>query len=275
MELFYTDLLESTVDADALQIKNVSILGKSSKNNREYTDTALNDAVGLFEGVSAYANHRERNKRDVREIIGSFINVRKVGDRVKADLQLLKKESWLLEVAEKMPKAMGFSIDATAKVRRVTGKEIVESISSVKSVDLVDSPATVKGLFESENDMEEKELLEKLQKIELQEKALESRAKELDVKEKELELERKKYERNRAILEKIEKELPKEIITESFICSVQALDDDKLIDAVIKDRKHVYEIAQKPAGKDNTLSGCAKDGKLSTDQVREKLKESK
>ena len=56
-----------------------------------------------------------------------------------------------MEIAEKNPNRIGMSHDAMGKEKMVSGRRIVESIQSVKSVDFVQNPATNKGLFESED----------------------------------------------------------------------------------------------------------------------------
>ena len=56
----------------------------------------------------------------------------------------------LFEVAERKPNRFGLSHNAAGDVVERNGRRIVESIKSVLSVDLVQNPATVKSLFESE-----------------------------------------------------------------------------------------------------------------------------
>ena len=48
--------------------------------------------------------------------------------------------------------SLGFSHHADIIVRKSNGKTVVESIDKVHSVDLVNVPATTKGVFESEAD---------------------------------------------------------------------------------------------------------------------------
>ena len=55
----------------------------------------------------------------------------------------------LLEAARRYPNKFGLSHVARAKTARRGGREVVEEIERIESVDFVTDPATVKGLFES------------------------------------------------------------------------------------------------------------------------------
>lgn len=56
----------------------------------------------------------------------------------------------IVEAAQRNPRRFGLSHHAEGRVVQRQGKSVVESIESVKSVDLVQSPATNQGLFESQ-----------------------------------------------------------------------------------------------------------------------------
>src|SRR5262249_25971699 len=56
----------------------------------------------------------------------------------------------LVEAAERNPRRFGLSHNAEGRVAHRDGKTIVESIEKVRSVDVVQNPATNAGLFESE-----------------------------------------------------------------------------------------------------------------------------
>jgi len=155
------NLSESTVDKENSIIKNVALLSTQSANNREYTESCLESSKPLFEGVKSYVNHqhpKERgNSRDFRDIIGGYSNIRVEEGKVYGDLQLIESEHKIkiLSMAESMPDLAGNSIQAMGKYHRKDGKEIVEELTKIHSVDLVTNPATTGGLFESIEDMEE------------------------------------------------------------------------------------------------------------------------
>ena len=265
---FIQELCESTVDKQNLVIKNVSVLGVTSKNKRTYTEKALQSGVRLFEDAAAYANHTD--KRDVRDLMGTFKNARIEGNRVKADLHLLEKERWLLEVAEKMPKKVGFSISATAQLKKGNNEEIVEDIVSVKSIDLVDSPATVAGIFEevikdmAMTDEEKKKMTE----LEEQVKQFMAEKQSLIEEKAKVETEKKRL----AIREQAEKALPKEAISPTFLKMLESVDN---VEEAIKDRKVFVEEARKGfhvPQKDNTLPTGTNGVKYTKEQIKEELK---
>lgn len=157
------------VDREAGVIHGVKVLGRESKNGRSYNDQAMADAARLTEGVKVHVNHPERDKpnreRGIGEMFGELKNVVIKADGNYADLHYLKKHPLaesVAERAERFPKSFGLSQNADGKVRVAGGKQIVESLVTLRSVDLVDTPATTAGLYESEG---EKTLLEFVQAI--------------------------------------------------------------------------------------------------------------
>src|SRR6185295_9697179 len=72
------------------------------------------------------------------------------------------------ERATKFPRSLGFSHVAVCKTKRVNGREVIEAIQRVESVDLVARPATNAGIKESTQQgktMDEKEKAELLAKV--------------------------------------------------------------------------------------------------------------
>ena len=153
-------LNEAFLDKESLIIKNVVLLGAISKNNRVYSPNAMQEAVDLYNGVKAFANHpplndNKKNLRDIRDLIGKFIFPKFEDNKIKADLKLLTNAKWVMEIAENMPETVGFSHNVLGIVAKKDGREIVESIKSVKSVDLVTDPATTSSMFESKEETSE------------------------------------------------------------------------------------------------------------------------
>ena len=144
------------VDADSGVIHNVKILGRKSENGRTYSDRAIADAVKLYEGIDVNIDHPSRSKpgaeRGMAEWAGVLEGVTERADGVYGDLKLLKNHTLtpqLMEAAERMPGNFGLSHNAMGDVVGPKGKQVVESLGMVRSVDIVRSPATVAGLFES------------------------------------------------------------------------------------------------------------------------------
>lgn len=153
-----TTYLESapTVDAAAGILRGVKLLGSVSRNGRRYTEKAMKEAVGLYDGRKIYLNHPNRNAvgedRPFQDWVGESRNPIIKPDGIYGDVQLRQKSEYfegIIEAAEKFPKSVGFSHVADGKSRMEGGEEIIESITEVFSVDLVTDPATTSGFFES------------------------------------------------------------------------------------------------------------------------------
>ncbi len=146
-----------TVDREAGVIRNVKILGNASKNGREYSEGAKKDAAKIYEGLGVNLNHPDRGDkrdRDVEDGCGWLESVHVEPDGVYGDLHYFKthpQASLIAEAAERKPDRFGLSHNADGRVVRQGNKNVVESIVSVKSVDIVQNPATNKSFFESED----------------------------------------------------------------------------------------------------------------------------
>ena len=153
---FGTEFLEATFDKENIKINGVVLLNTQSSNNREYTRECMMGAVKLFEGVKAYVNHpsteeTKTGRRDVRNLAGKYINARFSEGKIRADFIGLPNENGklYLDIAKTMPDIAGNSQHAEGKFRISGGKQIVESLERVRSVDLVAEPAATAGMFES------------------------------------------------------------------------------------------------------------------------------
>ena len=146
------------VDKEAGVIRGVKILGQTSRNGREYSPQAMRQAAALYEGIGVNTNHPSRAtpnvSRTIEEGVGWLENVTVKPDGVYGDLHVIKSHQMansLFEIAERKPDRFGLSHNAAGDVAKVGNKSLVESVKSVRSVDLVQNPATVKSLFESED----------------------------------------------------------------------------------------------------------------------------
>lgn len=273
---------EATISGSV--IHNVKLLGEISKNKRTYSEKSLNDAVALYENVGFYFDHptkrelRERGgSRKVMDLAGKVRNARRQGKEVRGDVQLLDfKESnaapFVKALAEQMPEMAGFSHRAAGKITK--GKDgandVVESLSHVFAQELVTDPATTSGLFESlehpddptgENEMEIKDLtLEGLRKdrpdlvrsieTEIAEGAEMKALKADNVRMKdEAELREKEDKKtaHKALVQKklTDSKLHEDVITETFRGQLNEAKDEKVIDALIDDRKELAEKRKK------------------------------
>ncbi len=155
LELTFSDT--HSVDRDAGVIRGVRVLGRHSRNGREYSDQALSEAARLYQGIGVNLNHADRREssleRPVEAGFGWLEAVEVRADGVYGDLHFFKSHpqaAMIVEAAERNPRRFGLSHHAEGRVTRSHGKNVVESIERVRSVDMVQNPATNAGLFESE-----------------------------------------------------------------------------------------------------------------------------
>jgi hypothetical protein len=95
----------------------------------------------------------ERKDRPLAEAFGWIRNVRQEQGAVYGDLHYLKSHpqaELVAEAAERNPNRIGLSHHAEGTVRMDGQRVIVETVERVHSIDLVQTPATNAGLFESE-----------------------------------------------------------------------------------------------------------------------------
>lgn len=148
------------VDRANKVIRHVKILGKDSRNQREYTAGARMEAATRYEGMTVNLNHPSKEQikrsRGIEEKWGWLEGITNEDDGVYGDLHYLESHQYtpqLLELAERNPKQFGLSHNADCVGHRVGRKEVIESVEKVRSVDVVQRPATTTGLFEEEEEI--------------------------------------------------------------------------------------------------------------------------
>lgn len=159
--------LDARLDGEGRRIRDIAMLRSQSKNGYRYSVAAMQAAARLFEGAPAYLDHPPQmtgaagkpgvarangatGGHSVRDLIGRFTNVRLQGDLVRGDLQLLPgpEGDKVLALAEQMPSAVGFSIEAQGILTQQGGEKIVTELTAARGVALVTEPAATRGLFE-------------------------------------------------------------------------------------------------------------------------------
>jgi hypothetical protein len=150
-------LSRDQVDVEAGVIRHVKVLGRTSKNGREYSEQAVRDARDLYEGHDVTIDHdrkEPRRERGLGESFGVLRNCVIESDGVYGDLHYLKSHPvapMLVERIQRFPQNIGLSHNAEGRTTRSGGRVIVESLSKLNCIDLVRNPATTNGMFESEN----------------------------------------------------------------------------------------------------------------------------
>jgi hypothetical protein len=152
-------LTSPRVDRENGVIRGVRIIGRISKNGREYSDKALRQLAEMYEGISVNIDHPSRHEpgreRGVSERFGELRNITKRANGIFGDLHYSKSHSLanhVADLAEGLSSQLGLSHNAEGTIVNQNGRNVVESVERVLSVDLVTEPATNAGLFESRDD---------------------------------------------------------------------------------------------------------------------------
>ena len=121
-----------------------------SLNRTYYSDKTLQEAAPLFEGVKAFADHKE-GPRSVSEVVGWYSNARyEAGRGIVAEFNALESQDWFLgPLRESYDRGktdlIGFSINGSGirAIEKRDGQNVwnVSSITSIESVDGVINPS--------------------------------------------------------------------------------------------------------------------------------------
>ncbi|MBT4866813.1 MAG: hypothetical protein HON53_17045 [Planctomycetaceae bacterium] len=144
---------EVEIDQARRLVRNIALTGRDSKNGYRYSEQALEQAVPLYENKPVFLDHAvsvsRPHERSARDLVGSIVNPRYEGGRVRSDVQLLDTEAGrtFLALSESKSPAVGMSHVVLAE--RGDDRAIVEKIHDVVSVDAVVFPATTSTFSES------------------------------------------------------------------------------------------------------------------------------
>lgn len=164
------------VDEEAGVIFRVKVLGRFSRNNHglteavngsEYSPGCMRSALGDYEGRKVKCDHppdrtNPGKERSIEATFGVLRNCVIESDEdgqpaIWADLHCLTSHPMYPRVVEDVKKGLGvygLSHNAAAKRERFdrgAKRLVIEELSTVRSVDLVDKPATNRNLWESEH----------------------------------------------------------------------------------------------------------------------------
>lgn len=154
LEVVQSSPADVRVDKEAGVIHGVRILGPESRNGRTYSAEAIRKAVNLYENRNVNYDHPPQGapERHFADRAGWLANVREVTGGLSGDLHFLKSDpraAKLCEAAERRPESFGLSHNAEGRIVKKNGRNVVEEITRVRSVDVVADPATTRSLFES------------------------------------------------------------------------------------------------------------------------------
>ena len=152
---------DARLDRRSGVVRDVKIIGLTSKWGYDYSPDALRRAAPLYEGVAVNIDHPPRDRpgtaRAYESRFGRLRDVRFVpGDGLRGNLHYNRghrlAEQFEYDV-EHDPSNCGLSHNARGPVRRRGDRMVCEAIESVHSVDVVADPATTRGLFEGGSSM--------------------------------------------------------------------------------------------------------------------------
>jgi len=149
-------------------VSDVSVIttGEAKGHNVLIDGTTLRQVKACLDSKPSGAKVKCDHWTGFSNIVGTLRDARISGDRVRADLHLLKehdKRDLILELAEAQPDTFGFSIAFVGSREKGKDGNQYARVSQLKSVDLVDEPAAnPTGLFsqgvDSDHSLKDKNL---------------------------------------------------------------------------------------------------------------------
>lgn len=138
-------------------IRNVTIIGITSKNNRIYPREVLEKAAAKFEGAQVFIDHRDPDStmpNSIRNLAGTVSGIYFDANKNALMARELKPcgpaAGILQDCANTAPKHCGLSVDVEGEGEKAANGWLrVTNIENVNSVDLVSRPASTRNLFES------------------------------------------------------------------------------------------------------------------------------
>jgi len=235
-----------SVDEDNRLVKNVALTGGESRNGYTYSESALQEAVHLYEGKPVFLDHaRDRTRpqdRSTRDLVGSVTHATFREDRIRGDIRVLDTESGQMFLKLLEMETPGVGMSHVVKARRSADGKLVEQIADVISVDVVINPATT-STFRESVDVEtgaSNKHAEALQCLDEQVTQLESERDQLLSENLKLKRCVESFQRKDQIAQLIsESQLPDQAVTDFFVKQLESASDHKTQRQMIQDRLHI------------------------------------
>lgn len=147
-----------TIDTASRMVRNVALTGTDSRNGYRYSESALREAVALYDQKPVFLDHApDRMKprdRSARDLVGNIINPRYEDQRIRGDIRVLDTESGRTFLALAHSNLPGVGMSHVVLAQRSSDGSLVESIRDVVCVDAVINPATTYTFRESTTSLE-------------------------------------------------------------------------------------------------------------------------
>jgi hypothetical protein len=142
---FFCFAESAEIDAELGIIKNVSVMtkGPARGHNLIIDDTTLEQVLSAASEFQKGVKVKVDHGGGVFSIVGSVRNFRIEGEKLKADLHLLKtadKASHILELARELPDTFGMSVSIHGQHETI-GDETYARCNRIRSCDIVTDPA--------------------------------------------------------------------------------------------------------------------------------------
>lgn len=141
----------ASIDVEGGWLRGVKFCGIESANGRRYPKELLAANLSKYENRPVYFAHG-KDERHFHEQAGQTRNPVLKDDGVYGDVKCLVKDPYVpkfLEAARDMSDTIGMSHSASGDGKMEGDTLVVTELNEVFSVDIVTSPATTRGLFES------------------------------------------------------------------------------------------------------------------------------
>lgn len=144
-----------SIDPQARLVLNVALTGQDSRNGYRYSESALREAVLLYDQKPVFLDHApDRLKprdRSTRDLVGNIINPRYEDGRIRGDIRVLDTESGRTFLALAHTNLPGVGMSHVVIAQRSPDSNTVEAIRDVVCVDAVVNPATTQTFRESQD----------------------------------------------------------------------------------------------------------------------------
>ncbi len=234
----------SRVDADERVVRNVALSGNVSKNGYRYSDDALSRAVPLYMQRPVFLDHagdpQRSRDRSTRDLVGSVVNPRFDGGRIRGDIRVLDTEAGRTFLSLAASASPGLGMSHVVLARRSADGSVVEQIEDVISVDAVVNPATTTTFHEQVADA-----VESLTEITQERDQLQQRIALLVAEIERLlpfETQLREMQQDQAVQRLLATaQLSAETISEEFRQLLRSAPDDAYRTALIADRRWLVE----------------------------------
>jgi hypothetical protein len=139
-------------EMEEMELGGVSILevGEAKGHDLFVDKTSLETALKLMESAKNGTKAKMNHGSGLEAVVGFLRNPRIDGDKLVADLRLLRNSphyGLIKEMASEAPDQFGVSLAFVNESETINGKDYIRP-QSIASADLVSSPAATNGLFE-------------------------------------------------------------------------------------------------------------------------------